>query len=107
MFEHGVESPVIDASRPGADQFKTVQLASPEEGHGDIRSITMREYWPNFNMLKVGYADGSEQTICEYHPSGQERTLHLPEGFQLAGFFGRNDNGYFIRSLGFILMQYH
>ena len=70
-----------------------------------IASITVREYWPNFNMLKVGYADGTEQVITEYYPSGNERTLSIPDGFSVAGFYGRNEVGYFIRSLGFILMQ--
>ena len=64
----------------------------------------MREYWPNFNMLKLGYDNGVEQTICEHYPSGEERTLIVPEGYIIAGFFGKNDVGYFIRSLGFILM---
>ena len=55
-------------------------------------------------MLKLGYENGMEQTICEHYPSGNERTLIVPEGYIIAGFFGKNDVGYFIRSLGFILM---
>ena len=74
IFEHGVTSPVIDASRPGADQFKTVDL--PEGAV--ISKIIMREFWPNFNGLSLAYADGTEQTICSYHPSGNDRTLHVP-----------------------------
>ena len=70
-----------------------------------LRTVTIREYWPNFNMLKLGFADGTELVCCDFYPEGTERTLQVPEGLTLAGFYGTNDIGYFIRSLGFILME--
>ena len=101
IYEHGVQSPVIDASRPGADQFKVSDIDLGKK----ICSITMREYRANFNALKIGFTDGTQQIICEYYPEGSERTLFVPENMHIAGFFGRNNIGYFIRSLGFILME--
>ena len=65
----------------------------------------MREYRANFNALKIGFTDGTQQVVCSYYPEGSERTLFVPENMHIAGFFGRNYIGYFIRSLGFILME--
>ena len=55
-------------------------------------------------MLKFGYTNGTEQVVCEHYPNGEERTLEVPEGYSIAGFYGKNDIGYFIRSLGLIFI---